>query len=138
MKEKFVAWTGMALRRIHAEVDRIANEAFAAGRSMIVKVEVEDGPTAAMRNKFHAMCDDVARSLPSWKGADMSKLHWKAVFIAAALEQEWVPGIDGKPVPYRKSSEDLRRKEYCDCITVAQAFGDQHGVAWSDSVREVA
>lgn len=136
MKHTMVAHTPFAMRRVFKELGQIADDALPQDHSVIVTVEVDSGPTARMRGKFHAMCADVAKALPEWKGVRMSSAHWKAAFIAAAIEQEWLPGIDGKPVPYRPSSENFSRKKYGDCIAVAQAFGDEQRVVWSDRATE--
>lgn len=133
-----VAHTPFAMRRVFKELGQIADDAIPQDHSVIVTVEVDSGPTAKMRGKFHAMCADVAKALPEWKGVRMTSAHWKAAFIAAAIEQEWLPGVDGKPVPYRPSSENFSRKKYCDLIAVAQAFGDEHGVEWSEKAAVAA
>lgn len=137
-RQTLVAYTPFGFRRIESELQRIADESLPAGHTMIVTVEVDDGPTAKMRGKFHAMCADIAEQIPEWKGFRMKLAHWKAVFVGAAIEQEWVPGIDGRPVPYRPSTENLSRKRYCDCITAAQAFGDSMGVVWSEKSKAEA
>lgn len=134
-RHDLIAYTPFGFAHMESELRAIADESLPAGHTMVVTVEVDTGPTAKMRGKFHAMCQDVARAMPEWKGVRMTYLHWKAAFIAAAIEQEWLPGIDGKPVPYRPSSENLSRKKYCDCITVAQAFGDSVGVVWSEKAK---
>ena len=66
----------------------------------------------------------------------MTADKWKAVFIGAVIDQEWLPGIDKGAVPYRKSSENFSRKKYGDLIMTAQVFGDEHSVPWSDKAQE--
>lgn len=134
----FVAYTPMGYNRMLAELRLIAHESIPAGNSLVVTVEVDDGPTAKMRGKFHAMCGDVAKALPVWHSTKMSLDRWKAVFIGAVEQQEWIPGLDGRAVPYRKSSENMSRKKYCDLIMTAQVFGDEHSVQWSDRASEDA
>lgn len=138
VKHTMVAHTPFAMRRVFKELGQIADDALPQDFALVVTVEVDNGPTAKMRGKFHAMCGDVAKALPEWKGVRMTAAHWKAAFIAAAIEQEWLPGIDGKPVPYRPSSENFSRKKYGDLITVAQAFGDEHQVEWSEKAAIAA
>lgn len=135
-RQTFVAYTPKGYNRMLGELRTIAHESIPAGHSLIVTVEVDDGPTAKMRGKFHAMCGDVARRLPEWRGCKMTADKWKAVFIGAVIDQEWLPGIDKGAVPYRKSSENFSRKKYCDLIQTAQVFGDEHLVEWSDRSQE--
>ena len=136
-RETLIAHTPFGLRRAHQRLDEIAHESIPAGHTLTIKVEVDSGPTARMRGKFHAMCQDIAEQV-IWCGSKQDYLRWKAVFIGAAVAQEWIPGIDGRPVPFRKGSEDLTRKQYCDCIAIAQVFGDEHHVQWSEQAKEDA
>lgn len=135
-RHHFVAYTPLGYNRMLAELRVIAHESIPAGHSLIVTVEVDDGPTAKMRGKFHAMCGDVAKAIPVWNGTKMNLDRWKAVFIGAVEAQEWLPGLDGRAVPYRKSSENFSRKKYGDLIMTAQVFGDEHSVPWSDKAQE--
>lgn len=134
-RQTFVAHTPMGYNRMVSELRAIAHESIPAGHSIVVTVEVDDGPTAKMRGKFHAMCGDVYRALPTWHGTKMSSDKWKAVFIGAVEDQQWIPGVDGRGVPYRKSSENMSRKRYCDLIMTAQVFGDEHSVPWSEESK---
>ena len=118
-----LAWAQECLGRI-----------LASGKTGRVIIESHDGPTAEMRGKFHAMCGDIARQVKQYRGATMDLERWKAVCIGAAIDQEWLPAWGGGGVvPFRKSSEHLSKKQYCDCIEVAYAIGSHFGVVWSDT-----
>ena len=133
MKQTFVVHGGLGWRHVVDQIWSILSTAFAAGHSASVTVSTSDKPTDVMRRKWHAMCGDIARHAPEYKGAAMNLERWKAVCMAAAIEQEWLPAWEGKGVvPFRKSSESLSKKQYCDCIEVAYAIGSQLGVEWSE------
>ena len=134
----FVAYTPLGYNRMLAELRQIAHESIPAGHSLVVTVEVDDGPTAKMRGKFHAMCGDIAEAMPPMYGEKRTLEDWKSVFIGAVEKQRWLVGLDGALVPSRKSSENMSRKKYCDLIMTAQVFGDEHSVQWSDRASEDA
>lgn len=137
-RHNFVAYTPKGYNRMMQEIRQLAHESIPAGHSLIVTVEVDDGPTAKMRGKFHAMCDDIAMAMPPMYGKKRTLEDWKSVFIGAVDKQEWLVGLDGSLVPYRKSSENFSRKKYCDLIQTAQVFGDENLVEWSDRSQEEA
>ena len=139
MKRVFVVYGGRGWTHTASEIAQLVGEAFAGGLSTEVTVRTSDKPTDLMRRKFHAMCADLARQVPAYKGAEMTLDRWKAICIGAAIEQEWLPAWGGNGVvPFRPSSENLRKKQYCDCIEVAYAIGAEFGVEWTEKQKEEA
>lgn len=133
MKQSFLVYTGFGWTKVAAEIARLLGEAFAGGHSAELILKTDDAPTALMRKKWHAMCGDLAKQVPSYNGAKLDGPRWKAVCMGEALEQEWLPAWGGRGVvPFRKSSENLTKKQYCDCIEVAYMIGAHFGVVWSD------
>lgn len=85
-----------------------------------------------------AMLSEVADQL-RWHGKKLDNESWKLVFLDALRrehrdEMRLVPNIDGtgfvniSPV----HSSDLSEEEFRDLLTLIRAFGDQHGVIWSE------
>lgn len=137
MKQVYVVFGAMGLRNTLRQVWELLGDSFASGQSATITVSTSDKPTDLMRRKFHAMCGDLAEKVPEYKGAAMNLERWKAVAIAAAIEQEWLPAWGGHGVvPFRKSSEALSKRQYCDCIEVVGAIGATYNVEWSEHERE--
>lgn len=133
MKQSFLVHGLLGWRHIYDKVSEIVGDAFDGGLSTEIIVKTDDGPTALMRKKWHSMCGDLAKQVPVYNGAKLDLARWKAVCMGAALEQEWLPAWGGKGVvPFRKSSENLTKRQYCDCIEVAYSIGAHFGVVWSD------
>lgn len=137
MKESFVVYGQMGWRNVAARISDMLGEAFAGGHSAELILKTSDKPTDLMRNKWHAMCGDLAKQVPAYKGATMNLERWKAVSMAAAIEQEWLPAWEGNGVvPFRKSSENLTKRQYCNCIEVVYMIGAHFKVVWSDPKQE--
>lgn len=133
MKQSYIVYTGFGLAKIWPEIQRLLHEAFAGEHSAELIVKTSDKPTDFMRKKWHAMCGDLEEQVPEYKGAKMNLDRWKAVSMAVVIEQEWLPAWDGNGVvPFRKSSENLTKKQYCDCIEVVYMIGAHFDVAWTD------
>jgi hypothetical protein len=109
----------------------------AGGRTGRVVVISDDGPTAEMRGKLHAMAADLAKQVPTYKGASMGdtlttrREAWKAVLVSAAVADRFVPGYHGGLISVRPSSETLTRAQYCDAIEAGNQVGAECGVVWS-------
>lgn len=85
-----------------------------------------------------AKLSDIARQLV-WHGRQLDAEAWKLVFLDALRrerkdEMQLVPNIDMtgfvniSPV----HSSDLDNEEMGDLLTIISAFGDEHGVVWSE------
>jgi len=137
MKQSFIVHGLMGWRNASAIIGEIIGAAFAAGHQCEVILKTSDRPTDLMRGKFHAMCGDLAKQVPEYKGAKMDLDRWKAVCIGTAIEQEWLPAWDGRGVvPFRKSSENMSKRQYCDCIEVAGMIGAHFNVVWTDPKKD--
>lgn len=86
-----------------------------------------------------AKLSEIAEQL-TWHGKRLDTESWKLVFLDALRrehrdEMQLVPNIDGtgwvnvSPV----HSSDLSDEEMRDLLAIISAFGDQHGVVWSEA-----
>jgi hypothetical protein len=84
------------------------------------------------------MLGDIAEQL-AWYGRKLSDEAWKLVMLDA-LRRDQNEQLDLVPNTDRtgfvdisgKSSSDLEIHEMSDLLTIISAFGDQHGVEWSE------
>jgi len=85
--------------------------------------------------RLWAMLSDVSRAKP--EGRMMGPELWKAVFMqACGHEVQFLNGLDGLPFPAGFRSSRLTVRQMADLITFIAAYGDQHGVRWSDISNE--
>jgi len=120
--------------------ERCLGVILAGGGNGELIIKSSDGPTDDMRKKLHAMIGDIAdcESGRYFRGADMGATKrarfdsWKAVLVSAAVADRFVPGYNGGLISVRPSSENLRKKEYCDAIEAAYQIGAELKVTWSD------
>lgn len=83
--------------------------------------------------KLWAMLSDISRAKP--EGRMMGPELWKAVFMqACGHEVQFLQGLDGLPFPAGFRSSRLTVRQMADLITFIAAYGDQHGVRWSEEV----
>ncbi len=81
--------------------------------------------------RLWAMLTDISKSIPD--GRRHTPDDWKAIFMnAAGWEVQFVDGLDGRPFPSGFRSSRMSVKQMADLITFISAYGDQHGVAWSE------
>ena len=111
-------------RTAHALVDRAPDGAI---------LNIREGLRTTDQNaKFWACVSDIARAKP--QGRVLPVEVWKALFMAeAGFQPRFEPSLDGQgvvPVGYKSSR--LTKAEFADLITAALAYGDQHGVKWSE------
>lgn len=96
-------------------------------------VTVKEGTRTLDQNaRLWAMLSDVARAKP--EGRSWAPETWKAGFMSAlGHEIVWQPGIDGAPAfPAGFRTSRLSKARMADLITFVAAYGDRHGVRWSD------
>lgn len=88
--------------------------------------------TKEQNAKLWAMLADVARAKP--EGRSWSPEIWKAAFMSAlGHEIIWQPGIDGAPpFPAGFRTSRLSKAGMADLITFIAAYGDRHGILWSE------
>jgi hypothetical protein len=99
-------------------------------------VNIREAKRSAEQNdKMWAMLGDVSRAKP--EGRRYTTDDWKAVFMnACGWEVMFLEGLDGRPFPAGFRSSKMTVRQMADLITFIQAYGDQHGVAWSEPPPE--
>jgi hypothetical protein len=93
--------------------------------------------TLDQNNKLWAMLTDVSVAMPlgrrhtpdDWKCLAMHACSWECTFLE---------GLDGRPFPIGFRSSKLTKAQMSALIDWLQAFGDEHGVIWSDEARRAA
>jgi hypothetical protein len=97
-----------------------------------LSIKVLGNRTLEQNDKLQAVCRDVAKQVV-WHGQKLTVDDWRHMFVASYRKgQRAVPGIDGGFVVLGASSKDLSVKECIDVIEIAQAFGAEHDVIWSE------
>lgn len=87
--------------------------------------------TTEQNDKMWAMLTDISMAKP--EGRKHTPDDWKAVFMnACGWEQQFLEGLDGRPFPTGFRSSRMTVPQMADLITFIQAYGDQHGVRWTD------
>jgi hypothetical protein len=100
-----------------------------APKGYIASVE-EPKRTLSQNDRLWALLSDVAMSKP------MGRMHtpeeWKCIFMSACgWEVAFLPGLDGRFLPYGYRSSKLTKKQMTDLQDFIQAWGDENGVVWS-------
>lgn len=127
----------LANQRLLDKCIEVIREAFEQRPNSRVEVK---GPKRSNDANAAMWCKlgDIAEQL-AWHGRRLDTEAWKRVFLDALRrerrdEMQFVPNIDGtgwvdlSPV----HSSDLSSEEMRDLLTIISAFGDQHGVVWSE------
>lgn len=84
--------------------------------------------------KFHALCEDFARSRIEFAGKRRSKEDWKTLLVsghAAATRQESaevVQGLEGEVVSLRESTAGMSKARLASLIEYSQAMAVELGV----------
>lgn len=117
----------------------ILNSAFARKRAATAAMNAPDGyvitveepkRTIDQNSRLWAMLSDVAMSKPM--GRMHSPEEWKCIFMSACgWEVAFLPGLDGRFLPYGYRSSKLTKKQMTDLQDFIQAWGDENGVRWS-------
>lgn len=102
------------------------------------RVEIK-GPKRSndQNGKMHAMLGDISTQLTHY-GQELDVEDWKRVFMDELdrdhrQEARVARGLYGAGiVSLGRSTADLEVGEFSDLITLIYAFGDQHGVIWSE------
>ncbi|MDQ7262765.1 recombination protein NinB [Paracoccus sp. PS-1] len=118
---------------IRGDVQRILAKSIIDRAPVDAVVTVKEGTRSLDQNaKLWAMLSDIARAKP--EGRTMSPEVWKAAFMSAlGYEIVWQPGIEGAPpFPAGFRTSKLSKSQFADLITFVMAYGDRHGVQWSD------
>lgn len=87
--------------------------------------------TMPQNDRMWAMLTDVSVSMP--QGRRHTTDDWKAIFMnACGWEVQFIEGLDGRPFPQGFRSSKLTKSQMGDLINFIQAFGDEHGVRWTE------
>ena len=112
------------------------NAVMRAPAGYIVTV-AEPKRTLDQNDKLWAMLGDIAISKPL--GRKHTPDDWKAIAMnACSWECAFLEGLDGRPFPVGFRSSKLSKSQMSTLIDWLQAFGDEHGVRWSDESKEAA
>ena len=91
--------------------------------------------------KAHSMIGDISNQV-TWKGMDFSREVWKRLLMAAFLREHneqplLIPALDGNGVDiiFERTSQ-LGVRKMAAFIEWIYAFGTEHGVVWSEPIRE--
>jgi NinB protein len=90
--------------------------------------------TTEQNAKFHAMCRDFAKSKLQWGGFTWNEEQWKRIFLAAKFDQAIVPNpfTHGLVIVNKKRSRDTAIDEMAELLGEMEAFGNEHGIDWSE------
>ena len=110
--------------------DRAKRIIDAAPDGFIAVVE-EPKRTLDQNARLWAMLSDIAMAKP------LDRRHtpddWKAIAMnACGWDCQFVEGLDGRPFPIGFRSSQLTKSQMSTLIDWLQAFGDEHGVRWSE------
>jgi hypothetical protein len=77
--------------------------------------------------KFHALCNDLAKSDMEWAGKRRTAAEWKVLLVsghAIATKEgaEFVPGLEGEFVNLRESTANMGRRRASSLIDYTVAF----------------
>lgn len=77
--------------------------------------------------KFHAICQDLAKSGIKWAGKERTLHEWKVLLVSghavATKEQaEIVPGLEGEFINLRESTANMDKKRGSSLIEYAMAW----------------
>ncbi len=127
----------LANERLVDRAIQLVREAFA--RQPGSRVEIKGRKRSTDQNAaFWAMLGDLSDQL-RWGGQKLSAEDFKLVMLDALRrerrdEMRIVPSFDrtGFVNISPTSSSDLTHEEMRDLLTIIRAFGDQHGIVWSE------
>lgn len=101
-----------------------------APQGAIVNVSLPNR-TTAQNAKMWAMLSDISRCQPM--GRRHTPDDWKALAMnACGWECQFCEGLDGRPFPIGFKSSNLSKEQMSALVDWLQAFGDEHGVIWSN------
>lgn len=136
VSQTFVLRTGNARARMAAAWE-FACRILEVGKAARVKVE-ELTPTRSLDQnaKLWAVLTDIARQVPWYvdgKEQLLEKEEWKDLLTAGLKKHQRIAqGIEGGFVILGARTSRMTVGEMCELIELAQAFGAQHGVNWSE------
>lgn len=116
-------------QRAHRAIDQ-------APEGYVVKIE-QPKRTLAQNDRLWALLTDVAFSKP--QGRRHTPEEWKCIFMSACgWEVAFLPGLDGRFLPYGYRSSKLTKQQMTDLMDYIEAWGSEHGVVWTEPKEEAA
>lgn len=105
---------------------KIKSHLLCGGGALVVSVKPEKR-TPDQNAKFHALCDDVAKSGAQWAGKRRDAAQWKVLLVsghAVATKEgsDMVPGIEGEFVNLRESTAAMSKARGSSLIEYVLAF----------------
>jgi hypothetical protein len=96
-----------------------------------------DTRSLEQNDKFHALCEDLAKSAVEWQGKRRTKEQWKVLLVsghavATGEGAEMVPGLEGEFVNIRESTAQMSVKRSSSLIEYTEAFCAMHEVACAE------
>jgi hypothetical protein len=93
--------------------------------------------TLPQNDRLWAMLTDISHAKPM--GRRHTPDDWKAIAMnACGWECQFCEGLDGRPFPIGFRSSQLSKSQMTTLMDWLQAFGDEHGVPWSEPERKAA
>jgi hypothetical protein len=102
------------------------------GGALVVSVKPETR-SGEQNAKFHALCDDIAKSGTPWAGKTRNATEWKVLLVsghAVATKEgcDIVPGIEGEFVNVRESTAAMSKARGSSLIEYSIAFCTVQGI----------
>ena len=102
------------------------------GGALVVSVKPEKR-SLDQNAKFHALCDDIAKSSMQWAGKRRDAGEWKALLVsghAVATREgcEIVPGLENEFIALRESTAQMSKARGSSLIEYSLAFVAMHGI----------
>lgn len=116
--------------------EAICRKVMSAPEGHVVRI-TEANRSLMQNSKLWPMLTDVSDQV-EWYGTKLTEWEWKDVFSAALKKSKVVPGLDGGFVVLGQRTSTMTKGEFSDLIVLISAFGDEHGVKWSEPVEVAA
>ena len=103
-----------------------------AGHRLHVTVKSETR-SLEQNAKFHALCDDIAKSGAKWMGKERTAAQWKVLLVSGhsvvtGRDFEMIPGLEGEFVNIRESTAHMSVQRSSSLIEYTVAWCAQNGV----------
>lgn len=119
---------------------RYACDMLSQGKSVRVRIDEKKATRSLAQNeKMWAVLTDISRQVKWPVDGAMQFIEpedWKHVLSAGLKRHQRVAqGVDGGFVILGQRTSQMSIREMCELIELAQAFGVEHGVSWSEGRR---
>jgi hypothetical protein len=120
-------------RLVHAEARRRALDGVRDAPEGWVVTVGEPSRSGEQSAKFHAICNDIAKSKLVWAGKRRNSVEWKCLLVsghsvATGQGAEVIPGIEGEFLNIRESTASMSRQRGASLIEYALAFCAMNGI----------